>query len=145
MRNTFLLLAALAGAAFGSGAQASELGPIAGAWRTQVDRGEVRFEACGDKICGRLITSDRLKAFPDQLDVHNHDKALRARPLKGALIAQGFSGGPTAFSGGTVYDPAGGGTYSGRIALTGPDKLRLTGCIVPPLCRSQTWTRIGRD
>jgi uncharacterized protein (DUF2147 family) len=126
-------------------AQASGSPEIDGLWRTQVDRGEVRFEACGDKLCGRLVTSDRLKAFPDQRDVHNHDKALRTRPLKGALIAHGFSGGPTRFAGGKVYDPAGGGTYSGRITLTGPNTLELTGCIVAPFCRSQTWTRIGAN
>lgn len=117
---------------------------VLGLWRTPTDNGEVRVEACGAKICARLMTSDRLKAFPDQRDVHNHDKTLRDRPLKEALIARGFSGGPTAFTGGTVYDPAGGGTYSGRIVLTAPDTLKLTGCIVAPLCRSQTWTRIAQ-
>jgi uncharacterized protein (DUF2147 family) len=116
---------------------------VEGLWRTPTDNGEVRVEACGGKVCARLVTSDRLKAFPDQRDVHNHDRALRDRPLKNALIAQGFSGGPTQYSGGTLYDPAGGGTYSGRIDLVGPDTLKLTGCIVAPLCRSQTWTRIG--
>ena len=101
----------------GGGAAAAD--SIQGVWRTQTDRGEVRFEACGDKICGRLVNSDRLKAFPDQRDVHNHIEALRARPLKGTVIAQGFSGGPTQYGGGTLYDPAGGGTYKGRIVLTG--------------------------
>ncbi len=115
---------------------------VQGLWRTPTDNGQVRIEDCGAKICGRLVTSDRLQALPDQRDVRNHDKALRGRRLVGVLIAQGFSGGPTTWTGGTVYDPAGGGTYSGRIALTGPDTLKLTGCIIAPLCRSQTWTRI---
>jgi uncharacterized protein (DUF2147 family) len=115
---------------------------VEGLWRTPTDNGQVRIEACGPKICARIVTSDRLKAFPDQRDAHNHDHALRTRRLKEALIAQGFSGGPTRFTGGTVYDPAGGGTYTGSIVLTGPDTLKLTGCIVAPFCRSQTWTRI---
>lgn len=118
---------------------------VEGLWRTPTDNGEVRIMDCGPKICARLITSDRLKAFPDQRDAHNRNRALRSRPLKNALIAQGFSGGPTEFAAGTVYDPAGGGTYSGRIVLTGPNTLKLTGCIVAPFCRSQTWTRIGSN
>ena len=137
-KSALLMASTIFVTAFGAPAAAA----VEGLWRTPVDRGEVRIEACGAKICGRLVTSDRLKAFPDQRDAHNHDRALRSRLLENALIAQGFSGGPTQFSGGTVYDPAGGGTYSGRITLTGPDSLRLTGCIVAPLCRSQTWTRI---
>ncbi len=142
-KKTSALLAALALLATALGAPVSAAPSVLGLWRTPTDHGEVRIEACGDKICARIVTSDRLKAFPDQRDAHNHDRALRSRPLANLLIAQGFSGGPTRFAGGTVYDPAGGGTYSGHIVLTGPDTLELTGCIVEPLCRSQTWTRIG--
>lgn len=137
-----VLPAVIAVALFGAGG-ASASAPLQGLWRTATDNGQVRFEPCGDKICGRLVTSDRLKAFPDQRDVHNKDKALRDRPLKGMVIARGFSGSPTELTGGTLYDPATGGTYSGRINITGPDTLRLTGCIVAPLCKSQTWTRIS--
>ena len=138
-KSALLIASTLSLTMFGASASASA--SVEGLWRTSVDRAEVRIEGCGTKICGRLVTSDRLKAFPDQRDVHNHDRALRSRRLAGAPIVQGFSGGPTRFTGGTVYDPAGGGTYSGRIVLTGPDTLKLTGCIVAPLCRSQTWTR----
>ncbi len=116
---------------------------VEGLWRATTDHAEVKIDACGDKICGRLVTSDRLKAFPDQLDVRNRDAALRGRPLKGVLIMRDFSGGPTLLTGGTLYDPSGGGTYSGRLTLTTPDTLKMTGCIVAPLCRSQTWTRIN--
>ena len=135
------LLLALLASAFGAPASAAP--SVLGLWLTPTDHGEVRIAACGDRICARIVTSDRLKALPDQRDAHNHDRALRSRPLENLLIAEGFSGGPKRFTGGTVYDPAGGGTYSGRIVLTGPDTLELTGCIVEPICRSQTWTRIG--
>lgn len=136
-------LAAVLLAATGLAASAAPaLAPIEGLWRTPTDHGQVRIETCGGKVCGRLVTSDRLRAFPDQRDVRNRDKGLRERMLKGVLIAQGFSGGPMRWSGGTVYDPAGGGTYSGRIELTEAGTLKLTGCIVAPMCRSQIWTRV---
>ena len=114
---------------------------IQGLWATPTDNGRIRMENCGGKLCGHLVGSDRLSAFPDQHDVRNHDASLRGRLLKGVPIVQGFSGGPTEWTGGTVYDPAGGGTYGGKIRLTGPDTLKLTGCIVAPFCRSQVWTR----
>jgi uncharacterized protein (DUF2147 family) len=141
MKSSLRLPLALAAFAAVFAGQASA--GVEGLWRTPTDNGEVRITDCGAKICARLVTSDRLKAFPDQRDVHNHEAASRSRPLKNALIAQGFSGGPTEYTGGKLYDPAGGGTYSGRIVLTGPNTLKLTGCIVAPFCRSQTWTRIG--
>ena len=115
---------------------------ITGVWRAKTDHAEVRIDSCGDKVCGRLVSSDRLKAFPDQRDVRNHNAALRTRPLKGVMIMRDFSGGPTVLTGGTLYDPAGGGTYTGTLKLITPDTLKMTGCIVAPLCRSQTWTRI---
>ena len=44
--------------------------------------------------------------------------------------------------GGSVYNPADGRTYRGTITMTGDNSLRLRGCIVAPLCKTQTWTRI---
>ena len=134
---TFLLVAAT----LASGAAAATAS-VEGLWRASTDNAQVRIGDCGGKVCGRLVDSDRLKTLPDQRDVRNRNKALRSRTLKGVLIVQGFSGGPTEWTGGTVYDPAGGGTYGGRLTLVGPDTLKMTGCIVAPLCRSQTWTRI---
>ena len=54
----------------------------------------------------------------------------------------GFKGGPSEWSGGTLYDPASGNTYHGGFALKSNDTLNLKGCIFGPLCRTQTWTRI---
>jgi uncharacterized protein (DUF2147 family) len=54
----------------------------------------------------------------------------------------GFTGGPTEWRNGSVYNPADGGTYRGTITMTNDNSLRLRGCIVAPLCKTQTWTRI---
>jgi uncharacterized protein (DUF2147 family) len=113
-----------------------------GTWQTPDDNAVVKIEACGDALCGHIITSDRLKTHPDQTDERNQNAALRARSLKGLMLLDGLKGGPTQWSGGALYDPENGKTYSGSIKLTGADTLQLTGCVFSPFCKSETWNRI---
>ena len=114
--------------------------PAEGLWRTPTRGGLVEIAACGDALCGRLFTSDGIRADPGLKDTENRDPALRGRTLKDLPMLQGFTGGPTEWKGGKVYNPEDGGTYKGTIKLTAPDRLKLTGCIVFPLCKSQVWT-----
>jgi uncharacterized protein (DUF2147 family) len=116
--------------------------PAEGLWRTPTNNGEVLISACGEALCGKIVTSDRIKLDAGLADTHNKDATLRARPLKDLPILQGFTGGPAEWKGGTVYNPEDGGTYKGSIKLVDPDTLKLTGCIVFPLCKSERWTRI---
>jgi uncharacterized protein (DUF2147 family) len=113
-----------------------------GLWRTPVHHGVVEIYDCGDKLCARIVTSDILQRDPDEKDVKNRDLALRDRPLKGLTVMWDFKGGPTDWKGGTAYNPQDGGTYHGSLKLVDAEKLSMTGCIVFPLCQSQTWTRI---
>jgi uncharacterized protein (DUF2147 family) len=122
--------------------QAFAATPAEGLWRTQTNNGEVRISECGAALCGRLVTSDRIKLDPEQKDGRNKDESQRGRTLRGILMLDGFSGGPTEWKGGKVYNPDDGGTYKGTIKMTAPNQLKLTGCITWPLCKSQTWTRI---
>ena len=122
--------------------QAQAASPAEGRWRTQSHNGEVKVEACGEFLCGYIVTSERLKVEPDMKDVENKDPALRGRLLKDLMFLSGFSGGPTQWKGGRVYNPDDGGTYKGTIKLVDADTLKLTGCITWPLCKTQTWRRI---
>ena len=112
-----------------------------GTWRTPIG-GEVTIEACGKALCGRLVSSPLLKTNPDLRDQKNPDPNLRDRRLKGIMILTSFTGGPTKWSNGRIYNAEDGRTYSGSIALVSPTTLTLRGCLVAFLCRSQTWTRI---
>jgi uncharacterized protein (DUF2147 family) len=114
---------------------------VEGLWRTPSRGGLVELSPCGPALCGRLVGSDAMETNPDLKDINNRDADLRTRRLKGLLMLQGFTGGPTQWRGGTVYNPEDGGTYKGSITLVDPDHLKLTGCIVRPLCKSQTWIR----
>ncbi|PXA80528.1 DUF2147 domain-containing protein [Caulobacter sp. D4A] len=133
------ILAAVASAAFVAPAMAAD---ITGLWLTETNGGQVEVSRCGNSLCGKLVTSDHIKTDPSKKDVKNKDASLRTRPLKGMQMLWGFSGGPEKWTGGKVYNADDGGTYSGTITMTSPDKLKLKGCIVAPLCKTQTWTRL---
>jgi hypothetical protein len=42
---------------------------------------------------------------------------------------------------GRIYNSEDGQTYDGHIRLTGPDTLRVEGCVFGFLCGGETWTR----
>ncbi|MBK8629481.1 MAG: DUF2147 domain-containing protein [Sphingomonadales bacterium] len=109
-----------------------------GRWQTPDRGGIVELYACGAALCGKIVGG----ANPVERDTKNKNPDLRNRLLMGLVFMTGFRGGPRAWSGGKIYRPADGGTYSGTIRLVGENRLTLTGCIVWPLCRTQNWQRI---
>ncbi|MCG5233672.1 DUF2147 domain-containing protein [Xanthobacter oligotrophicus] len=113
-----------------------------GLWQTPSRGGQVEISKCGASLCGRLVSSEGIKADPALKDVNNANAALRSRPVKGVTILTGFSGGPKEWSGGSIYNAEDGKTYSGSITLDGDDTLKLRGCVVAPLCKTQVWTRL---
>ena len=116
--------------------------PIEGTWNARDEHGVVQIYACGEAICGKLLSSDQIKADAAAPDAHNKNEALRARPLKDLVFLNGFTGGPREWKGGSVYNPEDGATYHGRMTLTDPDTLKLEGCIIYPFCQSQVWKRV---
>jgi len=139
MKFSVLAAAAVIAAALASPALA---GDPTGLWQTPTNGGQVRITRCGQALCGALVTSDHIRAQPNARDEHNKNEAQRNRPLRGLTMLSGFTGGPTEWRGGSVYNPADGGTYRGTITMTNDNSLRLRGCIIAPLCKTQTWTRI---
>ncbi|WP_409020515.1 DUF2147 domain-containing protein [Brevundimonas vesicularis] len=139
MKTTLFAAAALALSAFAVPALAAD---PTGLWQTQTNNGQVRIERCGNALCGTLVTSAAIRANPDQKDVKNKDESQRGRTLRGLRMLSGFTGGPTEWRGGSVYNPEDGGTYRGTITMPNDNTLRLRGCIVAPLCKTQTWTRV---
>jgi len=139
MIRTALVLAA--GLTLASAAAAFAASPV-GDWRTPTKNGLVHVSECGDGLCGKLVDGDDLRAHPDAKDVRNQDPKLRDRPLKGLTIFYDVKGGPTEWTGGSVYNPEDGKTYHGSIKLVDDNTLQLTGCVIAPFCKTQTWTRV---
>ena len=113
-----------------------------GRWRAETKNGIVEVARCGGSICGTLVTSDGLKAEPDLRDTHNKDAALRGRRLVGLQLLGGFTRGAGEWTGGTIYKADDGNTYKATVTPIDPDHLQVKGCIIWPLCKSQTWTRV---
>lgn len=115
---------------------------VTGLWQTPTKNGQVEISKCGASLCGRLVSSDGIQAEPGLTDKNNSNASLRGRKLKGLTILTGFSGGPKEWSGGRIYNADDGRTYSGSITVVNDSTLKLRGCVVAPLCKTQTWTRI---
>ncbi|MFG1395772.1 DUF2147 domain-containing protein [Roseixanthobacter pseudopolyaromaticivorans] len=114
---------------------------VTGTWLTPTDQGVVEIVPCGGSVCGRLVSSDDIKTNPGLTDSKNSNASLRGRTLKGLLILQGFTGSGGNWSGGQIYNPDDGKTYSASLSLAGDNTLKVRGCVVVPFCETQTWTR----
>ncbi len=115
---------------------------VTGLWATPTRGGQVEITKCGASVCGRLVSSEGIKADPAIKDANNTDAAQRGRLLKGLLILKGFAGGPTEWTGGEIYNAEDGKTYGATLTLNADDTLNVRGCVFVPLCKTQTWTRV---
>jgi uncharacterized protein (DUF2147 family) len=138
------LFAALsAAAAMLTVAGAAHAADATGLWATQSDNGRVQIYRCGEALCGKLVDADQIRANPDQNDHYNKRASERSRKVKGLVLFKGYTGGPTEWQGGEIYDPKTGDTgRTGRIKLLSDDKLQIKGCL-GPFCRTQQWKRVG--
>lgn len=89
--------------------------PIVGQWRAP-GGGIVKVSSCGKAFCAAVISGK-----------HKGKSAGQMRGTDGRYA-------------GTVTDPRDNRTYSGRAIVEG-DRLKLTGCALKILCKTQTWVR----
>ncbi len=116
---------------------------VIGRWKTETHNAIVEIARCGPSICGKILTSDALRANPSMKDANNSNPALRNRPIQGMQMLSGFkSDSDGVWSSGQVYNAEDGKTYSGKITPLGANQLKLRGCVFFPLCKTQTWTRV---
>lgn len=120
---------------------------IHGPWATQGFGAIVNIGPCDDapaRACGRIVwlwdpVDQQGRA---RVNVAHPEAGARGKPLIGTLVLQGFSEtAPGAWSGGTVYNPDDGRSYSGSIRLTESGILKLEGCALGIFCQSQQWRR----
>jgi uncharacterized protein (DUF2147 family) len=110
--RTFIIAAALALSAFS--AQAAE--PIEGNWKT-ASGATAEIAPCGGSFC---VT-------------------LRGGKHNGKQIGK-MDGSGDSYSG-EITDPDNDKTYSGSGTVSG-NSLKMKGCVLAVLCKSQTWTRL---
>ena len=132
-------------------AYAADKTGITGRWTVQDGNSRVEIYKAADgtiegKICW-LRDPNYAAGHPDagkpKLDRNNPDKSKRNQPIVGLVMLKGFkSDGEDKWSGGTVYDPASGKTYKGKLKLDNDDTLSMRGFIgISLLGRTEKWTR----
>lgn len=117
----------------------AQAGSVLGNWRNPTGS-TIQIYRCGSNVCARLVEIS--KREPHRTDAKNPTAALRSRPLCDLQIGSGFRlANPGNATGGQLYDPKSGKTYSGSMTLAG-DKLNLRGYVLFSIFgRSETWTR----
>jgi uncharacterized protein (DUF2147 family) len=112
---------------------------VLGDWQTEGGRSVVRIAPCGEAVCGTILSVAPRPDGTEPLDARNPDKALRSRSMVGVQILSGLRARAKSWSGGQIYNPADGKTYSARMALKKPGVLSVKGCVLM-VCREQVWT-----
>ena len=142
-RFVFVILTALLTA---PSARAQGLGEVTGVWLTQAGDARVRVSRCGAGICGVVVgLRDPINPATGrpQVDDKNPNPALARRPIIGLpLFTEMRAAGPNKWSG-QIYNADDGGSYASNVSVSGPDTLRVEGC-VGPICGGETWTRLAR-
>lgn len=146
MACRFGFIVAILAALVGAPSAHAQSGDTAGIWLTQAGDARVRVSKCGAGICGVVVwlrePIDPATGKP-QVDDKNPNPALKRRPMIGLPLFSGMlPSGPGRWSG-QIYNADDGSTYVSHISQTGPDTLKVDGC-VGPLCGGETWTRTKR-
>ena len=127
-------------------AQAQNLDP-SGTWLTQAGDARVRVSKCGAGICGVVVwLKDPINAATGmpQVDDKNPNPALKKRPMIGLPLFSGMRPSGANKWSGQIYNADDGSTYASNVSVTGPDTLRVEGCVGGGLCGGENWTRAGR-
>jgi uncharacterized protein (DUF2147 family) len=121
-------------------------GDVNGIWLTQAGDAKVRVSKCGRGICGVVVwlkdPINRATGKPE-IDDKNPDPSLAKRPMIGLPLFAGMRVAGSNKWSGTIYNADDGKSYASNITLSGPDALRVEGC-VGAFCGGEIWTRSAR-
>ena len=142
----FAFIASVFAALLAVSAARAQMGDPSGIWLTQAGDARVRVSKCGGGICGVVVwlrePINPANGKP-MVDDKNPNPALAKRAMIGLpLFTDMRIAGPNKWSG-HIYNADDGGTYVSNISVSGPDTLRVEGC-VGMMCGGENWTRSGR-
>jgi uncharacterized protein (DUF2147 family) len=109
----------------------------------------VQIVPCADTLCGKVVWlhSPLGEDGCELRDDNNPDLNARNRKIVGLEVLRGLKQADdeeTAWTGGTIYDPTTGRTYSCNLRMESDDRIFLRGYFgIQLLGRTTTWTRVG--
>jgi uncharacterized protein (DUF2147 family) len=117
-----------------------------GIWLTEAGDARIRVTRCGGGICGVVVwlkePLDAASGKP-QIDDKNPNPGLAKRPIIGLSLFSGMRAAGANKWSGHIYNADDGKTYASTISVTGPNTLRVEGC-VGAFCGGENWTRASR-
>jgi uncharacterized protein (DUF2147 family) len=122
-----------------------------GLWYAEGGAAEVQIVPCSNTLCGKVVWlhSPLGEDGCDLRDDNNPDLSSRNRTILGLEVLRGLrqaDDGGSVWTGGTIYDPTTGSTYSCNARMEGDDRLFLRGYFaIELLGRTTTWTRVGAE
>ncbi len=117
-----------------------EKAAVYGKWVSPMEDAVISLEPCGERLCGRVVEQEFAPSVKH--DVQNPDPTQRARPIIGLRILNGLKmNGRDRWKGGVFYDPRTGKSYIPKIKLLSSDRVKISGCIGPGLCKGYVWRR----
>ncbi len=143
---TTFLLSLVTLSSFNSNFVAEEGDSIIGLWEPSSGKARVKISKIGNKYFGKIVWLREPidpKTNKPKTDKNNPDESLRNVPLRGYRMLKDFVySGDNEWSGGTIYDPESGSTYSCTINKEG-EILNIRGYVgIKALGRTDTWKRI---
>lgn len=143
---TAFLLLLVTLSSFNSNFVAEEGDAIIGLWEPSSGKARVKISKIGNKYFGKIVWLREPidpKTNKPKTDKNNPDESLRNVPLRGYRMLKDFVySGDNEWSGGTIYDPESGSTYSCTINKEG-EILNIRGYVgIKALGRTDTWKRI---
>ncbi len=143
--NTIKTMIIVLGLSLWSGIVSAQNGEaIVGIWLSEDKDGKIQIYKVNDRYYGKLLPGKNLYETDGKTpkkDTKNSDAKLRERTLIGLVMLTNFVYKDGEWTGGEIYDPKSGDTYSGKMKLKN-NMLELRGYIGTPLLgRTTTWTR----
>ena len=125
---------------------------ILGLWNNEDGKAKIEIFPCGGHYCGKIAWLGRPEYPADdpggmaglpRVDRDNPEPALRSRRLLGLQIMEGFTySSAETWDKGRIYDPESGKTYSSKMTLVSPHRLKIRGFVgIPLFGRTTTWNR----
>ncbi len=122
-----------------------------GLWYAEGGAAEVQIVPCSNVLCGKVVwlRSPLGEDGCELRDDNNPDLNSRNRTIVGLEVLSGLKqvdDEGSVWTGGTIYDPSTGRTYSCNARMEGDDRLFLRGYFgIQLLGRTTTWTRVGAE
>ncbi len=100
-----------------------------GTWLRSSTGWHVEFSMCGDKLCGEVVAGEGV-------DKKTGESVIGIKMLYDLekISDDKWKG--------KMYNPGDGGTYKGIVQVLSDDQVKMSGCMMGIMCRSEKWSRV---